>query len=186
MARKTPIGDANRLVVFSISGDNVVAPVFTFDKTTGASTEGSVETNNMSITFTSAIDNAAFLAFKKAYLRDIDVVDVEDVYTNGEKDSSKGSLAGVPKLLAVHCGAQDNEGQHAITALHSVLQIGTKNYNPNESVKNEITFLGTPVPVAFNASAGTIAPSYADICNISTNLTFPINTVGVEKYYNAV
>ena len=183
LERKTSIGDLNRVVFFDATdGSHEV----TLDRNTTVGFEGDVEINNLTITFTSAVNDSAWSTFKKAYLRQLDVVDVEDIFTNGEKFSQKGAFPGVPKIFAVHAGGLEPDGKYKVTGLHGVLQVGNVTINPNETVKVEASIVGANVAAELNFTNTILQTYYSDAINFDTNLTVAADKIGVEKYYNAV
>jgi hypothetical protein len=186
MARKTPIGDKNRICVYAKDGDDVGALLFTFDKTTGASIEGDVASNNAVISFTSEIDNEEFKTFKASYLSTTVPEEVVSKYTDGSEDKSYTSGGGT-QVYVVHVGGQENNGKCAVTLLNSVFSIdGAKEISPDTPVAIPCKFTGVPNATQFDVAFATLAADYSDVVTIGTNLTNITNTVGVEKYYTAV
>lgn len=181
--RKTAIGDGNQVEIFdAVDGTHKI----TLDRNTTVSFEGDVDVNNLTITFTSAVNNSDWKAFKKEFLRDLDVVDVEDTFTNGEKFSEKGDFPGVPKLFCTWLGGKEPDGKHGLLGLHGVLQVGSVTVNPNETVKVEASIVGSGVSSLYTFTAAIPNLYYSEKIVLDTDLTIAAGKIGVEKYYDAV
>ena len=185
MARKTAIGDANKILVFEKSGADIGALVFTFDKNTGVTLTGDPLKDNPVLTFTSEIDNTAFQTFKTTYLTNNKLVDVDSVYTDGSKDTSKAVPSSATQLIVMHAGALDADGEKKLTVLNAILDVGDQSIAANTANAVEVIFTGVPSAVAADITAATADTSYSDVMTIDTNITWAISKTGVQKHYTS-
>lgn len=185
MARKAPIGDANKILVFAKSGADVGSLVFTFDKTTGATLAGDPLKDNPVLTFTSEIDNTAFQTFKNSYLTNNELIDVDSVYTDGSKDTSKAVPSTATQLLVMHVGGLDADGEKKVTMLNSILDVGDQTIGANQVVAQEVIFTGVPSAVAADITAATVNTEISDVVTIDSNITWAIGKTGVQKHYTS-
>jgi len=185
MPRKTPIGDKNRILVFTKSGGDIDTLAFTFDKNTGVTLDGDVLKNNPVLSFDSEIDNESFQAFKELYLTDTELVDVSSTYTDATKDTSKSS-PNATQLLVVHTGGTDPDGKNKITMLNATLDVGSQSISPNTANSVNVIFNGIPASTAVDVTAATLNGYLSDVCTIDSNISFAVGYTGKQKHYTAV
>lgn len=186
MARKTPLGDKNRILVFTKSGGDIGALAFTFDKNTAVTLAGDPLKNNPVIQFDSEIDNELFQQFKDNYLIDTTLTDVESIYTDASTDKSKAIPSGATQLLVFHFGADGGDGKSKVTGINAILDVGDQSISPNTANSINVIFNGVPTSEAVDVTAATLNTYISDVVTIGTNFSFALASAGKQKHYTLV